>query len=116
MKKEMICIVCPRGCHLQVDSETLQVTGNGCEKGVEYGRNEMTNPTRVVCSTVKLQSDLLCRCPVKTDRAIPKDKIMDVMTVVNQITAEAPVQVGQVLCEGIAGTEANLVVTRTIAH
>ena len=116
MKKEMICIVCPRGCHLQVDEESLKVTGNGCEKGVDYGRNELTNPTRVVCSTVKLQSDQLCRCPVKTDHPVPKGKIMDVMTVVNQIQADPPVHIGQVLCEDIAGTGANLVATRTIAH
>ncbi len=116
MKKELICIVCPRGCHLHVDEESFQVTGNGCEKGADYGRNELRNPTRVVCSTVKLQSEQLCRCPVKTDRPIPKAKIMDVMAVVNQISAKAPVRIGQVLCADIAGTDASLVVTRDISR
>ena len=35
--KELICITCPKGCHLKVDEETFEVTGNGCEKGAEYG-------------------------------------------------------------------------------
>lgn len=116
MKKELICIVCPRGCHLQVDTESLKVSGNGCEKGMEYGRNELLHPTRVVCSTVKLQSEQLCRCPVKTDRPIPKAKIMDVMAVVNQLSAKAPVHIGQVLCADIAGTDASLIVTRDISR
>lgn len=116
LKREMICIVCPRGCHLQVDEESLKVTGNCCEKGAAYGRNEVTHPTRVVCSTVKLVSDQLCRCPVKTDQAVAKDKIMDVMAVLNQIQVHAPVHIGQVLCDNIAGTGANLVATRNIEH
>lgn len=116
MKIEMICIVCPRGCHLQVDEESLQVTGNSCEKGAVYGRNELTHPTRVVCSTVKLISDQLCRCPVKTDQAVAKDKIMDVMHAINQIQVQAPVKIGQVLCNNIAGTGAKLVATRNIEH
>ena len=39
---------------------------------------------------------------------------MDVMAVVNQISAKAPVRIGQVLCADIAGTDASLVVTRDI--
>ena len=116
MKKELICIVCPRGCHLHVDEESFQVTGNGCEKGMEYGRNELLHPTRVVCSTVKLQSKELCRCPVKTDRPVPKDKMLDVMSFINKVEAKAPVHIGQVLGENIAGTTAKLVVTRNISR
>ena len=52
-KTELICIVCPRGCHLVVD-ENLNVTGNTCKRGEVYGQNEVTNPTRTVTSTVQL--------------------------------------------------------------
>ena len=38
---ELICIVCPRGCHLQVDEANgYAVTGNSCPRGAEYGRQE----------------------------------------------------------------------------
>ena len=33
MKKELVCIVCPRGCHLTID-ENNNVTGNSCPRGV----------------------------------------------------------------------------------
>ena len=53
--KELICIVCPRGCHLKVDEEHgWAVSGNSCEKGAEYGKIELTNPTRVITSTVEV--------------------------------------------------------------
>ena len=40
--KELICIVCPNGCHLKVDEENgYNVTGNKCERGAEYGKAEL---------------------------------------------------------------------------
>ena len=37
--KELICITCPKGCHLKVDEEHgYTVTGNSCPRGEEYGR------------------------------------------------------------------------------
>ncbi len=51
--KELICIVCPRGCHLTVDENNgYAVTGNSCKRGEIYGKAEVTNPVRVVTSTV----------------------------------------------------------------
>ena len=62
----IICIVCPKGCRLTVDENTLAVTGNGCPRGAEYGKNELTHPVRVVTSTVRVEGADICRCPVKT--------------------------------------------------
>lgn len=32
--KELICIVCPKGCHLHVDeNEDYRVSGQGCARG-----------------------------------------------------------------------------------
>ena len=78
--KELICIVCPQGCHLKVDEENgCSVTGNSCPRGAEYGKMELTHPTRVVTSTVRCQGGLYPRCPVKTDRAVPKELVFDAM-------------------------------------
>ena len=36
--KELICIVCPRGCRLTVDENNdYAVTGNSCKRGEVYG-------------------------------------------------------------------------------
>jgi len=85
---ELICIVCPRGCHLSVDKE-LNVTGNGCLRGKEYGINEVTNPTRMVTSTIAVtDAETLVRLPVKTSRPVPRGKIFEVMKEINRILVQ----------------------------
>ena len=71
---ELICITCPKGCHLRVDEEKgFAVTGNSCPRGAEYGRNELQHPVRTVTSTVRIQGADLPRLPVKTDRPLPEN-------------------------------------------
>ena len=113
--KELVCIVCPKGCRLHVDEENdYAVTGNSCPRGAEYGHNEIKNPTRVLTSTVKLNGGLYRRCPVKTDRAVPKGKLMEIMQALNEVTLTAPVQIGQIALENAAGTGANVIVTKNL--
>ena len=50
--KEITCIVCPKGCTLTVDRANGKVTGNSCDRGKDYGLAEVTNPTRVLTTTV----------------------------------------------------------------
>lgn len=115
--KELICIVCPKGCHLKVDEENgFAVTGNACPRGAEYGKLELTNPTRVVTSTVRCEGGAHPRCPVKTDRAVPKGKIFQVMAALEGITLSAPVAVGQVVIKNVCGTGANVVATRNMGR
>ena len=35
MEKEIICICCPKGCHLKVNADENKVSGNSCERGAE---------------------------------------------------------------------------------
>lgn len=110
--KELICIVCPKGCHLQVDENSgFAVTGQGCPRGEAYGKTEMTNPTRVVTSTVCIEGAPYRRCPVKTDRPVPKRTVFQVMDEIAKVHLQAPVTVGKVLVKDICGTGANLVAT-----
>ena len=114
--KELTCIVCPKGCHLKVDEEkNYQVSGNGCPRGAEYGKAELTHPTRVVTSTVRCEGGMYPRCSVKTDRPIPKEKVFPVMEALNGITLTAPVAIGDVIVEDLCGTGANLVATRNVS-
>lgn len=111
--RELICIVCPRGCHLQVDEEHgYSVAGNSCPRGAEYGKMELTNPTRVVTSTVRCAGGALPRCPVKTDGAVPKGKIFAVMEALDGVELTAPVRMGQTVLENVCGTGVNVVATR----
>ena len=112
---ELICIVCPRGCHLSVDEENgYAVTGNSCERGAEYGKQEVQNPVRVLTSTVYVEgADGRC-CPVKTNGAVPKKDIFRVMAKLKGLTVKAPVKTGDVVVKDVCGTGADWVATKDV--
>lgn len=113
--KELICIVCPKGCHIKVDEENgYTVTGNSCEKGAEYGKIELLNPTRTITSTVAVVGGLYPRCPVKTSKPIPKGLILEAMKTLDGLSLQAPVTLGQVVVKDICGTGADFVACRTL--
>lgn len=115
--REVICIVCPKGCHLKIEEDGnggYNVSGGTCEKGIEYGINEVTNPVRVLTSTVKVEGGSIVRCPVRTDGSVPKGKIFECMDQINDVTLHAPVKVGDAVIEDIAGTGVTLIATRDV--
>ncbi|MBN2540054.1 MAG: DUF1667 domain-containing protein [Bacilli bacterium] len=112
MKKEFICIVCPRGCHITVH-EDGSITGNMCKRGIDYVQTEMSSPKRIVTTTVKTVFSEMPRVPVKTSQPIPKELIMDVMKELSKTTITKPMSMGDVLIENILDTGANIVLTRS---
>lgn len=112
---ELICIVCPKGCHLKVDEENgYAVTGNSCEKGAAYGKKELTDPTRVLTSTVRVEDGERRRVSVKTNCAIPKGKTQEAMALLDVVTLTAPVHIGDVVLKNILDTGADFVATGTV--
>ena len=104
------CTVCPMGCELTVDTESLEVTGNGCPRGKAYGVAEVTHPTRTLTTTVAVRgADRVIA--VRTDKPIPKELLLPAMDFVRAYVAPETVEPGAVLVEGFMGTDANLVVT-----
>jgi CxxC motif-containing protein len=116
--KEIICIVCPLGCQLEVSADGspggYTVKGNLCKRGEQYGIKEFTNPTRVLTTTIKLKNSKLKRLPVKTDSPIPKDILIDCMKELYYHEAEAPVKAGDIIMKDIMGTGANIISTRSV--
>ena len=113
--KELICIVCPNGCHLRVDEANgYTVTGNACPRGEEYGRNELLHPVRVLTGTVRLPGAALRRGPVKTNGAIPKEKLLEAAQALCGVDVRAPVHIGEVVLPDVCGTGVDVVATRNI--
>lgn len=115
-RKNMICIVCPIGCHLEVEriDEKVIVTGNQCNRGQAYGIKELTNPTRVLTSTVKVNNAHLSRLPIKTEGGVPKHKISQCIKEINSVELNAPVKLGQVVIKNIQGTGVDVIASRSI--
>lgn len=110
---KLICIVCPKGCHLEVDDD-LNVKGNSCKRGEVYGKNEVTNPTRTITSTVILTNSEYTRLPVKTSCPVPKNMMFSIMREISKIKATAPVTCGDVLLKNVLNTGSDIVACKTI--
>ena len=118
-KRNLICIGCPLGCPVTVamdGSKILSVTGNSCPRGEAYARKEVTNPTRIVTSTVRVSGSktgaVTVSCKTRTD--VPKQKIFDVIRDIKAVTVQAPVRIGDVIRPNVAGTGVDMVATKGI--
>ena len=117
MKKEIICTVCPRGCHIQVEGEgdkIVSVEGYGCKRGLEYGSTEFAHPVRILTTTVKLagvQNDLL---PVRSSKPLPKEKLFECMEIIRATAVKAPVKRYDVVISDICGCGVDIVATKTV--
>lgn len=113
MKRELICIVCPRGCALTAelsdDGNVISVEGNLCPRGEKYAVTECTDPRRTVTSTMRCKDGEVVA--VKTSVAVPKKRIFDVMREINSTSAPDTVEVGQIIIKGVCGLDADVVAT-----
>lgn len=114
MKRSLVCIICPRGCSLCVEGSgnDLKVSGNSCAKGARYAVDECTHPVRTVTSIVRVSNREDTMVSVKTSVPIPKEHIFDAMEIIRDLTAEAPVHIGDILCPAVFG--ADVIATKDI--
>jgi len=112
-KRELTCIVCPVGCSLSVEldgDKVISVSGNTCPRGLKYAEAECTAPVRTVTSTAKCEDGSVVS--VKTDSAIPKEKMAECMELINKTVVKLPVSVGDVILSDVFGS--NVVATKNI--
>ncbi len=113
--KELICIVCPVGCHIRVkgsDNEHLRVSGNKCPRGEKYGIKELTDPRRVLPTTVSISNASFARLPVKSSEPLPKNLLFKAMEEIKKVRVTAPVKTGDVIIKDIFSTGIDIVATR----
>jgi len=85
-----------------MEGDQVEVTGNSCSRGEEYGKKEVLSPTRVVTSSVRVMGGDLEMVPVKTKEDIRKMEV------------SAPVSIGDVIIPDCAGTGVSIVATRNV--
>lgn len=113
--KQLNCIMCPMGCLLTVtltDGAVTSVTGNTCPRGEVYARQELTNPQRMLTSTVRITGGELPLLPVVSKTTLPKGRIMDCAEALRHISVEAPVKAGDVIAANILGLGVDIVASR----
>lgn len=112
--RELTCIGCPLGCSLTVtiENDEIKVTGNTCKRGEAYAKKEVTDPKRIVTSTVRVKGGKGVCVSVKTQTDIPKNKIMECMKELKNVVVEAPIHIGDVIVKDIAKTGVPIVATK----
>lgn len=118
MKKELICIVCPNGCELTVETDAqntvLSVDGASCPKGERYAVQEMTNPMRTIASSILVTGGELPLASVRITKPVPGNRIFDVMAEIRKIVVKAPVEAGSIVIHSVLGYDSDVIVTKTV--
>lgn len=117
--KELLCIVCPTGCHLRVASQEdggFVVDGNGCKRGIQFAIDEATYPMRSLTTTVRTIFDKAPVLPVRTDGEIPKEKVPQAMHELNQVVVSTRLGCGDVVLADVAGCNCRVIATSNLLN
>ncbi len=111
---KVTCIVCPAGCEIIArvrKNSIIEIRGNRCKKGVDYARNEVIEPRRVLTTTVRLENGHFL--PVKTAKPIPRELIFKAIKELKEVRVKVPVKMGEVVHQNVAGSNVDVVSTRS---
>ncbi len=113
-QKNVVCILCPRGCRLTVDTETLEVVGNSCKRGLQFGPQEIISPRRGLTTTASIENALYKQIPVRTTTSVEFNKIFDCIAEIKKLRLKAPIKTGDVLIKNILDTGADVIASRSL--
>ena len=117
MKKEITCTICPIGCNIIVEGEgesIVSISGNQCNRGLDFSKNEFIHPVRILTTSVKVENSSAPLVPVRSDKPIPKELIMDCMKVIKNVKVKAPVKSRDVIISNICGSGADIIATASV--
>ena len=102
------------GCRLKITGTTddLKISGNKCNKGITYANDEIKNPMRMVCTTVRINGGVHRVIPVKTDKPIPEKYKLEVVKAINNIELTSPVKMGDIIISDLFNTGVNIIAER----
>jgi CxxC motif-containing protein len=115
IEREFICTACPKGCRLRVvleGKDVVKMEGYTCRKGLDYGRQEISDPRRMLATTVRVENGFHPLLPVYTQKPISKDKIEAVLAALRELRLKAPVKAQSVVLADVAGTGVDVLASR----
>lgn len=112
MEKDFICIVCPKGCRINIKDDII--SGNSCPRGKNYVIQELTDPKRMITSSFKVKNSNFLVCPCKTTSAISKNLMFDIMNEINKLEISSPIRCGQIVIKNVLNTGVDIIATKEI--
>lgn len=117
MEKEIICTVCPRGCHIKVvgdDKNVQSLEDYGCKRGVDYATAEFISPVRILTTTVKIDGNDADLLPVRSNKPLPKDKLFECMEIIRKTSVKLPIKQYDVVISNICDSGADIVASKSV--
>lgn len=119
MDKLFICTACPKGCPIRViatdgNESGFILKGHTCQKGEEFVLAEMMNPVRILTTTVRINHHNPSRLPVRSDKGIPKKMLLKCMSLLKQMSVNAPISMGETIVENILESGVNIIASRSV--
>lgn len=114
--KEMTCIVCPNGCRLKVEvaDGNYVVDGNLCKRGISFAVQEIEDPRRSLCTTVKTVFKEIPRLSVRTDGEIKKEMLPLLMNSLRKVEITELLDIGAVILTDVLGSGVNVIATASL--
>ena len=103
---KLVCIRCPRGCEININGENIE--GDSCPRGLEYAKEEMTRPMRMVTALLHTTDDGVVS--VKTSGNVPKTEINKVLKVISK-THVKNAHIGDIIISNILDLGVDIIVT-----
>ncbi|HEX7393738.1 MAG TPA: DUF1667 domain-containing protein [Anaerolineaceae bacterium] len=118
VEEKLICVTCPKGCTLEVsrDGQTVIKVENGCKRGRVYAQQELTDPRRMVASSVRITGGLHPLLPVYTSAPFPKPRIRELLILLRQVEVHAPVKLDDAIIVNALGTGISIRASREIVE
>lgn len=114
-EREFICTACPKGCLLRVvleGKDVVKMEGYTCRKGIDYGKQEASDPKRMLATTVRVDDGFHPLLPVYTQKPISKEKIEAVLACLRELHLRAPIKAQTVVLPDAAGTGVDILASR----
>ena len=118
-EKNITCIVCPIGCKIlvKIDGTQLEIVGgNKCKRGIEYAKNEVFDPRRMLTTSVLVNGGEWPLVSVKSSKPVPKEKLFSILKEIKRTAVNAPVKSGQTIIKNVANTDISIVATKTVKN
>lgn len=77
-------------------------------------QEELSAPKRMLTTTVRVRNGRLPLVPVRTNHALPKELLYEVVGLLRKVVLDAPVLEHQVVIEDVLGTGVDIVTSRSL--
>lgn len=117
MKRELICISCPIGCHIEAElmaDGSVAVSGNRCPRGLAYAENELTDPKRMVTAVVACRSKVLPFVPVRSSAPVSMALIGELLDTLRTLEVAPPLNTGSVIVGNFKNSGVDIIATRSV--